>query len=193
VFRRPAPTSDEPYQLPEGTAIDLRASGVGSDNFFYVEGENDNDEGILVMFTPEGRVGRVAYMQLPITNNEKAAFDGPVVDNVYLLVGRRDKTPPDVGTDATLDPSKVSAAVTDDERARLREPINWLSGTSRWIAIGSQTGRIATIENGAVDPLAVLNDQTPSIAALPASEEMRTRQILAAREFTREMGQLGGR
>ena len=25
--------------------------------------------------------------------------------------------------------------------------INWLSGTSRWIVIGSQSGRVATIEN----------------------------------------------
>ena len=36
ILRQPTPTSDEPYQLPEGTAIDLRASGVGSDDYFYV-------------------------------------------------------------------------------------------------------------------------------------------------------------
>ena len=30
ILRRPTRTSDEPYQLPEGTAIDLRASGIGT-------------------------------------------------------------------------------------------------------------------------------------------------------------------
>ncbi len=30
ILRQATPASDEPYQLPEGTAIDLRASGVGS-------------------------------------------------------------------------------------------------------------------------------------------------------------------
>src|SRR5207342_3621900 len=30
IIRQPTPASDEPYQLPEGAAIDLRASGVGA-------------------------------------------------------------------------------------------------------------------------------------------------------------------
>jgi hypothetical protein len=142
------------------------------------------------MFAPEGRISRVSYSQAP-PNNEPP-FDQPVVDNVYLLVGRRDKTPPPVGTDPTLNPVDWMAAVTDDQRNRLREPVNWLSGTSRWVVIGPQTGRIATIENAAVDPKAVLsNPAWPG--ATPSTEEMRCAQILAAREFTREMGQLGGR
>src|SRR5262249_49925773 len=65
VLRQPTPMADEPYQLPEGTAIDLRASGVGSETFFYDPApsnpdENvDNADGVLVMFAPEGRVSRV--------------------------------------------------------------------------------------------------------------------------------------
>jgi type II secretory pathway pseudopilin PulG len=184
VLRRPTPTADEPYQLPEGTAIDLRASGVGSNNFFYRQDQTANDEGMVVMFGPEGRVVRVGFYP---TTNTALPFDGPVVDNIYLLVGRRDKAPPPaVGSDSTLNIAEITAAVTDDQRNRLREPINWLSGTSRWVVIGPQSGRIATIENGFVE--------LPTIATLAMpGEDKRNQQILAAREFTREMGQLGGR
>jgi prepilin-type N-terminal cleavage/methylation domain-containing protein len=190
VLRQPTPTSDQPYQLPEGTGIDLRASGVGRDNYFYVQGINDNDQGILIMFAPSGRVARVTYSQSP---NSASLFDQPVVDNIYLLVGRRDRIPPAAANDPTKQAVALNGAVTDDQRARLREPINWLNGSSHWIAIASQTGRIATIENGNVGMSTLL-----AIANLPAStplehEKNRNEQILAAREFTREMGQVGGR
>ncbi len=61
VLRRPARTSDEPYQLPEGTAIDLRASGIGNDKFFYTmdpidsEKRVDNPFDVTILFAPEGR------------------------------------------------------------------------------------------------------------------------------------------
>jgi hypothetical protein len=68
----------------------------------------------------------------------------------------------------------------------LKAPINWLSGTSRWIVIGSQSGRIVSVENAFVD--------LPPIAVSATSfDDKRNEQILAAREFTREMSQLGGR
>src|SRR4051812_44184665 len=108
ILRQATLTSDEPYQLPEGTAIDLRASGVGSDNYFYVSGIHDNDQNILVMFTPEGRVARVTYSLAPADTVEKDnsgdQFDQAVVENVYLLVGRRDRIEAaDVGTEPSLD------------------------------------------------------------------------------------------
>ena len=191
IFRQAAPTSDEPYQLPEGTAVDLRASGLGVNDYFYVLGTHDNAEGVIIMFTPEGRVSRLSYSQAP---NEPQPFDAPVVDNIFLLVGKRENVPaPPVSTEPTLDPSTFSPPITQEQLNEMREPINWLSGNSRWIVIGSQSGRIVTVENAFVDPLAVLNDPQPLIIATPQSEEMRTRQILAAREFTREMAQLGGR
>ena len=198
VLRQATPASDEPYQLPEGTAIDLRASGVGRDDYFYnpdptnLDERVDNSEGVLIMFAPEGRVERVALRADP--QSGPVSFDEPVVENVFLLVGQRVNAPaPAAGSDPTLNSSDVAAATTDEARAKLREPVNWLNGTSKWIVIGSQSGRIATIENAFVDPLTILNDPNPSIAANPSTEEMRTRQIYAAREFTREMGQVGGR
>src|SRR4029078_2152563 len=122
VLRQPTPASEEPYQLPQGTAIYVRASGVGVDDFFYVRGQNDNSEGVIIMFAPEGRIARVSYSQVP--NAEP--FDKPVVDNVYLLVGRRENIPAPIATaDPTLSSTKFSAATTDEERDKLRKPLNW--------------------------------------------------------------------
>ncbi|MCI0331956.1 MAG: prepilin-type N-terminal cleavage/methylation domain-containing protein [Planctomycetes bacterium] len=190
ILRQAMPTSDEPYQLPEGTAIDLRASGVGYRDYFYWPGAHDNDEGVQIMFSPEGTVSRVAFSRIP---NDAVPFDKTVVDNVYLLVGKRENVPPAAGSDLTLNSFDVNNATTQEQKDKIREPINWLNGTSRWVVIGSQSGRIATIENAFVDLLAVLNDPNPVIFATQSTEEMRARQILAAREFTREMAQMGGR
>jgi hypothetical protein len=208
ILRQAALASDEPYQLPEGTAIDLRASGVGSDNYFYWPGVRDNDDQIQIMFTPEGRVARVTYSMAPrdnlendnATDNPSDLFDQAVAENVYLLVGRRDRIPaPPVtatGTphDSTLNPTEVSAATTDEQKAKLKEPLNWLSGNSRWVVLGSLSGRVATIENANVDMASVLSAPLkPYTGALQSTEQMRAAQILAAREFTHEMKQLGGR
>jgi hypothetical protein len=188
ILRQPTPTSDEPYQLPEGTAIDLRASGVGSDNYFYVPGLNDNSQGVVIMFAPEGRIERVSYSQAPITSpNENAEFDGPVAENVYLLVGQRAKIPaPAIADDPTLDATKWGQATTDPQRQALRKPVNWLNDDSRWVVIGAQSGRVATIKNAFVELATITALGTPS-------ELMRTHQIRKAREFTRDMIQDEGR
>jgi prepilin-type N-terminal cleavage/methylation domain-containing protein len=210
ILRQPTPASDEPYQMPEGTAIDLRASGVGSDTaltrYFFVAGTNDNRDPIQIMFTPEGRVGEVTFSQGVLSSPNVAAvqnplipFDQAVVDNIFLLVGRRENAPPpNTGTslsdDQTLQSSTVHAATTDDAKAKLRDRINWLGGYSRWIVIGSQSGRIATIENASFDMAALYDQQTASPYNLsPNTEQLRNAQIQAAREFTAEMGQLGGK
>ena len=81
ILRRPSRTSDEPYQLPEGTAIDLRASGVGHDKFFYNMDPNDSEKRIdnpfdvTIMFTPEGRIARVAYSLLADRPKEVETFE----------------------------------------------------------------------------------------------------------------------
>jgi hypothetical protein len=195
VLRQPTPASDEPYQLPEGAAIDLRASGVGNGDYFYWPGMNDNSENIVIMFAPEGRVSRVTYSQLPLNSQtEPDMFDKPVVDNVYLLVGRRENIPAPDATNATADPTlnlaEWTKATTDEARDKLRKPINWLNGAAMWITIGSQTGRVVTEKNAFVDLAGVLAD--PS-SPLQSTEDMRAAQTIATREFTREMSQVGGR
>ena len=144
ILRQPTPTSDEPYQLPEGTAIDLRASGVGSRQLLLLSRTmNDNDEGILIMFAPEGRCRGCRTASCPSTAANDRRSIKPVVDNVFLLVGQRENVPPPM---STSDPTLQSAAMDRGRRptssvAKLREPINWLSGSSRWVVIGSQSGR----------------------------------------------------
>jgi hypothetical protein len=143
------------------------------------------------MFTPEGRVARVSYSQQPISEDppEPPAFDQPVVDNIFLLVGKRENAPPPpLADDKTLNSAELAAAKTEEQRQSLREPINWLSGNSRWIVIGSQSGRVVTVENAFVDLLSMV-----TTFSVPPIEQDRNVQILAAREFTREMAQLGGR
>jgi type II secretory pathway pseudopilin PulG len=185
IYRQAMPTSDEPFQLPEGTAIDLRASGVGSNDYFYWPGVHDNPQGIMILFSPEGTVSRVSFSQLP---NVAIPFDQPVVDNVYLLVGNRENVPQlPAADDPSLQAAKVSAAATPEQKERLREKTNWLRGTSRWIVIGSQTGRIATVANSFVDLPTMMTTSTTD------PELRRTEQIVAARELTRMTTQETGR
>ena len=66
ILRQPTPASDEPYQLPEGTAIDLRASGVGIWRLLLLcRVRTTTSEDVIIMFTPEGRVARVSFSTLP--------------------------------------------------------------------------------------------------------------------------------
>jgi hypothetical protein len=86
------------------------------------------------------------------------------------------------------------AANRDATIKDMKKPVNWLRGESRWIVIGSQSGRVVTIENSFVDPAAVITTYTASPYLLTnATEQMRSAQILTAREFVKEMKQLGGR
>ncbi len=191
ILRQPTPASDEPYQLPEGTAIDLRASGIGTTDYFYVSGMHDNDQDVLIMFTPEGRVERVAFSTLPTVTNNIDRFNQPVVDNIFLLVGRRENIEaPAVGNDPTLQ-STILGVTLEADQARLRSKLNWLLGNAHWIVIGSQSGRIATIENAFVNMAGLYSNYVGT--AGQGSEPLRNEQIKAAREFTREMKQMMGR
>jgi hypothetical protein len=192
ILRQATPTSDEPYQLPEGVAIDLRASGVGNNlDYFYLPNEVDNSLGVIIMFTPEGRVARVQYSEMPF---HAVPFDQPVTDSIYLLLGKRENIPAPLDDDDITLSSDFGTLNTEEKRAEAKAGINWLSGDATWVVIGSQSGRVATVENAAVDPLTVINDTSAFPPSAPESDElMRTRQILAAREFTRETSQIGGR
>jgi hypothetical protein len=197
ILRQPTRTSDEPYQLPEGTAIDLRASGVGSRQFFFNMDPNDSEQrvdnrfDVTIMFAPEGRIARVAYSLEADRESEVETFDEPVVDNVYLLVGRPASIQAPAirpnNNDPTLAALPPAGSPGSEEKLQeMRDSINWLNGNSRWVVIGAQSGRVVTVENGFVDLYA-----NAALGGDPG--DRRNAQILAAREFTREMSQLGGR
>ena len=154
--RRPRRTSRTNCQKARRSICGPRASALAIT--FTAPGLNDNSEGVIIMFAPEGRVSRVSYSQMP--DNRRRRSIKPVVDNVYLLVGRRENiAAPDVATaDPTLNSRSGQRRTTDEERAKLRKPLNWLGGGSRWVVIGSQSGRIATIENAFVDMAGVIGE-----------------------------------
>ena len=189
IHRLPMPTSAEPLQMPDGTAIDLRASGVGINDYFYVPNIHDNPQPVVIMFAPEGRVSRLKFsVDGDASRRNLPPYDQPVVDNIFLLVGRRELTPPvAVLSDQMLDASPPN--VNSNEYREAREAINWLRGESRWIGIGSQSGRVVTVEN------AFVNVSSPDVngSTTPETEERRNAQIQAARGFARQMSQLGGR
>jgi type II secretory pathway pseudopilin PulG len=195
ILRQPMKTSAEPLQLPESSAIDLRASGVGDNDYFYVPAVHDNHEDILITFAPEGRVARLRYSLDPpdaLEGLNLTTFDQPIVDNIYLLIGKRENCPPKPVSgsdrDRTLSSSDMSGK-SDEEMKKLKLPVNWLRGESRWIVIGSQSGRVVTVENAYVDPRTLASNNS----AIQSTEQLRNLQILAAREFVKEMKQLGGR
>jgi len=101
-------------------------------------------------------------------------------------VGRRENAPPPlVANDPTLNPG-AAGGKTEEQLQEMKEAVNWLRGESRWIAIGSQSGRVVTVENAFVNPWQI-------VGPVSFSEERRNAQIQLAREFAREMTQVGGR
>lgn len=210
ILRQPMPASGEPFQLPDGTAIDLRASGQAIEidpasnratGFFHnpdVLAPNQSDrvnngDPIIIMFTPEGAIERVRFNQKDVNATTAAGrsdniYDARTVSNIYLLVGRRQNAPPpelDLSVDKTLDPT--FPMLTDQQKQEAKEATNWLLGESRWIVIGAQSGRVVTVENAFVDP-------GPLVTQYPTPwDTLRARQIHASREFAREMVQAGGR
>ena len=215
VLRQPMPLG-EPYQMPEGTAIDLRASGERIDiddskpvlqrrvegafsGFFYnpdnilASEQVNNADPVIVMFSPEGSIERVKFNRknMFVTSERNEPFDEPVVSNIYILVGRPENVPPTPNEDPTLNAATYTATTTDQQWNEIRQSLNWLSGESRWIVMGAQSGRVVTVENAFVDR------QTLQAIADPARTELphvrRARQIHATRRFAQEMAQLGGR
>ena len=191
ILRRPSRTSDEPYQLPEGTAIDLRASGIGHDKFFYnmdpIDSEKrvDNPYDVTILFAPEGRIARRGVQ--PAGGSAQGSRDvRRPRGGKRVPAGRQaGKHPaPRAANDPTLAtlPAPGSPGV-EEKLDELKSPINWLSGTSRWVVIGAQSGRVVSVENAFVDLYAYINPTEPG--------DRRNQQIIAAREFTREMSQLG--
>jgi hypothetical protein len=214
VLRQPMPLG-EPFQMPEGTAIDLRASGerivIDDDKpavqrklegefggFFHnpdilaAADQVDNADPVIVMFSPEGSIERVKFNRknMFVSSELNEPFDGPVVSNIFFLVGRPENAPPQPSTDPSLNISFYSAA-TVEELSQLRQTLNWLAGESRWIVVGAQSGRVVTVENALVARQTLAELADPSVNEL--GHLRRARQIDAAREFARQMVQLGGR
>ncbi|WP_425400872.1 pilus assembly FimT family protein [Aeoliella sp.] len=200
IHRQPVPTSADPFQLPEGAAIDLEASGiVGAVPFHYSDGddvsapvlyETITNAPVYILFSPEGNVERVQYERVQVVDNNGSRASVPVIGipsaNVALLVGRRELIPADTSLDL------VSG--TETEREAEKAKLNWLNLESRWVTIGTQSGSIVTTENAFVTPTVptVDYDRNGTVDAAPDSLDTRMGQIQAAQEFAREMRRTTG-
>ena len=194
ILRQPSPTSAEPYQLPEGIAIDLRASGDSRDVYHNAEHQqpidrNNNQSPVMILFTPEGTVHRVVLNVGPsLSGFPDEIISDPVVSSIFLLIGPRENIPvAQLTSDNTLKTVGMNQ-LTNTELEELKTSVNWLNPESRWVAIGAQSGRVVSTENAFVDPRVVLAQNS----AIPeSSQQLRNLQIYRAREFAREMTQSG--
>ena len=199
ILRQPTPTSTAPYQLPEGTAIDLQASGFEGDAPLVVEnngvppnsriGTRNNDDAIFIMFSPDGSLQSVRYNRGG-DGQSSGATDFLTIRanaNLSLLVGLRENLP--VDTTLSIDPSDTEAEV-DEKKAK----VNWLNLDCRWVTIGGQSGSVVTSENAFVNPIEAaanavdLDGQGTGVDRL----DIRREQIRRARTFVREMNREGG-
>jgi prepilin-type N-terminal cleavage/methylation domain-containing protein len=113
-----------PLDLPNGTVIDLTASGIGATlTELFALSSTD----VVIMFGPGGNVEQVYGGQQA----------GGVIPSgmIYLLIGRLDRVYQDPFTRGP------------DTRANLMDP------ESIWITVSPQTGKISTVENASLDGL----------------------------------------
>jgi prepilin-type N-terminal cleavage/methylation domain-containing protein len=187
IYRQPVPASGDPYQMPEGSAIDLEVSGIMGELPFQA-GANVISP-VYIMFSPEGSIERVQYERVVIDSNGNQTRDvTPVTpsSSVSLLVGRRELIP----ADATLTTAALTAG-SETENEIEKAKLNHLNLESRWVSIGASTGAVVTTENARVR----LDSLTPidyngdnNIDPL----ERRRSEITAAQEFARGMRRIGG-
>ncbi len=207
VLRQPTPTSAPPLQLPEGTAIDLQASGTVGDVPLHATGTNNNDQPIFLMFSPDGFVERLQFTKncpggggvlgsitaASISDGLQAVCECAVTRptaNISLLIGSRENIPAE-GIDFN---AASYTNLSNAERAIERAKLNWLNLESRWVTIGAQTGNVVTTENAFVEPSTIpTGDYDRDGDQDGAALEIRMGQIQAAQEYVREMRRIGGR
>lgn len=221
ILRKPVATSTPPYQLPEGTAIDLRASGFGGEVFYQadvlegeaaVDGKDNYASGyeqaisnptpVIVMFSPEGTVSQVTFNRgQPPNDGEDSSVDNGGADNDDNLDTQTVSTNlfllvglrENIPADPSINFGTFSGTPTELQAEKAK--INWLNGSSRWVMIGSQTGNVVTVENASFDPdLAVRAAYTDLGTSDPLVRPLRYNlEISLAREFAAQMSRVGGR
>ena len=163
IARQPVNTSESPYTLPAGVAIDMHASGTegGSTPTLFAlhvalkkDGTidpNSPPKQVGIMFSPSGGVDSVYYSNGKIfgPTSSGSSVPSPITDasRVFLLLGRVEN----VVQNMRSSPSAISEGATDEQLAELQQRINWLNLDSRWIAFDTRSGRSVVTDNTFVD------------------------------------------
>lgn len=207
IVRQPVPTSESPYTLPAGVAIDMSASGTegGSMPTLFTMGYPDADESIKqvgIMFSPAGGIDSVHFNGRVIgTNSYKTRIDTPITDTsrILLLLGRVENVLDyhDMLAEKLNDsPAYINQQASDEELAQLQERINWLNLDSRWIAIDSRSGRSVVTENEFVDarnPDLYTTTSGTGGVSIPQGARAAFDQLNACRKIARQMKSGSGR
>ena len=199
IVRQPVNTSESPYTLPAGVAIDMHASGTEGGSTptlfaLHVDGKVDLDsppKQVGIMFSPNGGIdsvhysngrtfGRFSYNQsfkeLPITDASR----------VFLLLGHVENVVQNMGSSQ----SAISAGASDEQLAELQQRINWLNLDSRWIAFDTRSGRSVVTANTFVDARRLDLEQ---FSKIHTKVRLPWAQLDAARQFARQMRSGNGR
>lgn len=130
----------KPLQLPLDAVIDLSWSGFsgigpGTPPRGHFSLTNAGPGPVFILFSPNGGLDGVYYPNMP---------DVAPADNVFLLVGKRERIP---------------RGLAEDGRSNLED------SECLWVTIRGQTGLVSTVENGhvTVDPLVDFDQQVPDL------------------------------
>lgn len=201
ISRRPRPAISMPIQLPEGSAIDLTASGIGrvgnefspmAVNFNYTNpsiapfGSTPLDyQSVWILFGSRGEISRIRAAQ--IVSGIPTLVDLPVTGDVHFLVGRAGdvKTQPE-GQLEDSDPN-FEADEADDGTTPL------LSNESIWVTIKARSGEVVT--SPWTDPTDDTINLVPAVAVVnDANQQARIRTVIGrtrdAAVQSRDMGSL---
>ena len=153
-------SSESPYQLPTGVAIDLQASGVEGlgppETFAEVwEGQNPPNppyqKQIGIMFSPQGGIDGVWVNDQAINLGSTARSGNKLtsVARVFLMLGRVENQNP---SSDLYDFDLRGGSISDDELRTIRTKVNWLNPDSRWLMINAQNGRLEVAQSAMFDP-----------------------------------------
>ncbi|MEM8945069.1 MAG: hypothetical protein AAGD11_07790 [Planctomycetota bacterium] len=196
LIRQPVNSSESPYQLPAGVAIDMQGSVVeggqftrdppnGLPRYAYqpLFGGSLADKDLIgqdvfgVMFSPNGNVSQVIHNGEDVANGSRITLLLGRVENgglAYELNGSGVL----ISADWTLDNN-----ATNDELEKKQETVNWLNLDSRIVSIVTGSGRVVVSETAFVDAR-LAGSETVAVQAVE--------QLEAAHEFANAMTTVGG-
>lgn len=108
-----------PLNLPRGTSVDMAYSGFGNYGTDFYSSVNR----VLVLFTPEGRVGNVSYNIWDNSNSVYQPISNDAQGTIHFLVGR---------------PERVGLPLAQS---------NLFDQNALWVSVGRLTGSVVTTEN----------------------------------------------
>lgn len=135
ILRQAQRTAAAPFQLPDGTAIDLSASGFEIDDRFhdlYLDNQgkkrvNNNSFPITFLFGSTGRLKQVSH-DIGTDAEPDPHPNEPIRATLHLLIGKRENIPPPEAAQAVMAP----------------ETANWMDPENLWVSVGHMSGQVAT-------------------------------------------------